>query len=73
MSVNVAKANLADALKQLKVRWARTRQSWDDEAARRFEEEVLRTIEPRVLTAIKGLDHVADLVAAARRECEDDR
>ncbi len=73
MSVGVSKANLADALKRLRVRWAKARSSWDDETTRRFEEEFLEAIEPRIRTAIKGLDHVADLIAAARRECEDDR
>lgn len=71
MSVKVAQANLMDALKQLRFRWEQVRSEWDDHASRRFEKEVLEPLEPQILAAIKGLDHVNDLMAQARRECED--
>lgn len=72
MSIGVAKANLMDAAKQLRLKWDRIRPLWDDEVAREFEEKYIRGIEPGLMAAIKGLDHVADLVAAVRRECGDD-
>ena len=38
--------------------------------ARAFEEDVVLPLEPKVLSAVKGLDHAAELIAKARRECE---
>lgn len=73
MSLAVAKANLADALKQLRIRMDRVRETWDDDAARRFMHEVIDPLDAKVLTAAKGLDHVAELSAAVKRDCGDDR
>lgn len=72
MSMNVAKATLMDSLKQLRIRWEKAAQSWDDEARRRFERDYLEGLEPRVIAAIKGLDHVTELAARVKRECGDD-
>ncbi len=72
VSANVSKANLHDAYKQLRQRFSVIKQTWEDEAARRFEREVIDPIESKVLTAIKGMEHVAELMAQVRRDCSDD-
>jgi hypothetical protein len=72
MSVNVAKAQMMDALKQLRTRWSRIRESWDDETRRRFEAEFIEPLEAKVLTATKGLDQVSELIATVRRDCGDE-
>lgn len=72
MSINVAKANLMDAVKQLRVRWSHVCSQWDDAARRQFEKDFLDPLDARVLHAIKGLDHVSELHDRARRECGDD-
>jgi hypothetical protein len=72
MSLSVAKANLADALKTLRQRLDKTRSVWDDDAARRFEQDFIAPLDAKVLMAVKGLDHVAELTAAVRRDCGDD-
>lgn len=72
MSVTVAKASLIDSLKQLRLRWDHMRGSWDDEASRRFEREFIAPLEGNIRAAIKGLEHVGDLMAAVRRDCGDD-
>jgi uncharacterized protein YukE len=72
MSVPVAKANLVDALKQLRQRWDRARQHWDDEASRQFQKDYLDPLESRILAAAKALEHVAETMAAVRRDCGDD-
>jgi hypothetical protein len=73
MSVAVAKANLADALKQLRIKWAKVQQQWDDDARREFEKDYLEGLEPRVVAAIKGMEHVTELMAQVMRECGEDR
>jgi hypothetical protein len=73
MSVAVAKANLADALKQLRIKWSKVQQQWDDDARWEFEKDFLEGLEPRVVGAIKGMDHVSELMAQVVRECGEDR
>ncbi len=72
MSVTVAKANLMDALKQLRTRWALISQQWDDAARRQFEKDYIDPIEAKIRTALKGLDHVSELQDRVRRECGDE-
>jgi hypothetical protein len=72
MSLSVAKANLVDALKQFRARWDRVKDVWDDDARRQFEKDFIEGLEPRVVAAAKGLDHVAELLAQVKRECGDD-
>jgi hypothetical protein len=72
LSIPVAKANLADALKLLRQRWDRAKEQWDDEAAKQFHKEFIEPLEARVTAAAKALDHVAEMTAVVRRECGDD-
>jgi hypothetical protein len=72
MSLSVAKANLMDAVKQLRLRWDKVRSVWDDDAARRFEKEFIAPLDAKVLAAAKGLDHVSELTTAVRRDCGDE-
>jgi len=72
LSLSVAKANLMDALKQFRTRWERVKGVWDDEARRQFERDFVDGLEPRIVAAVKGLDHVTELAAQVKRECGDD-
>lgn len=71
MSVSVAQANLLDALKNLRVKWSRVQEVWNDDAARRFDQEVIGPLEPKVITAIRALDQVSELLVRVREDCED--
>jgi hypothetical protein len=72
VSINVAKANLLDAHKQLRLRWFTIAASWDDGARRQFEKDFLEPIEAKIRTAVKGLDHVSELQERVKRECGDE-
>ncbi len=72
MGLNASKANLVDALKQLRIAMDRARMDWDDETARRFAREVIDPLDAAVLHAAKGMDHVGEVMARVRRECGDD-
>ncbi|MBX3382253.1 MAG: hypothetical protein KF864_01970 [Phycisphaeraceae bacterium] len=72
MSSQAAKAALVDALKQLRRRFDVIRRDWDDDTAKRFQAEVLETIEQQAAAAIKGFDQAGELISAVRRECADD-
>jgi len=72
MSIHAAKGTLMDAIKQLNARWSHARAQWDDQAAKRLEGEVLDPLGPKVHAAAKGVEELASLFAAARRDCGDD-
>jgi hypothetical protein len=71
MSIATAKANLQDATKKLMAALGRVNAQWDDDASREFAKQVIEPILPRINAAMKGIDHVGDLVARVKRECGD--
>jgi hypothetical protein len=71
MSIATAKANLQDATKKLMIAWERVSAQWDDDASKQFAKDVIEPILPRVNAAMKGIDHVGDLVGKVKRECGD--
>lgn len=71
MSISTAKANLMDATKKLMMAWDRVNSQWNDDASREFSKEVIEPIAHRVNSAIKGVDHVGELVSRVKRECSD--
>jgi plasmid stabilization system protein ParE len=72
MSTNVAKANLIDAMKQLRMRWSHIKYTWQDDAAAKFEREVIDVLEPAILQAARAVEHASELMQQVRRECGDD-
>jgi hypothetical protein len=44
MSLNVGRAKLTGASKQLMLRWEKARLSWDDDRARQLQEEFLEPL-----------------------------
>lgn len=72
MSANIAQANLIDALKQLRIKWSRIRETWQDDAAVRFEKQVIDPLEPAIAKAARAVEHVAETMHQIRRECGND-
>ena len=73
MSARTAKANLADAYKQLQIRWQAIKPLWDDQARRDFEKEFLEPLASRIESATKGVEHVLELMTRVQHECSDDQ
>ena len=71
MSISTAKANLMDATKKLMITWSRVNSVWDDDASREFAKDIIDPIAHRINSAIKGVDHVGELVHRVKRECGD--
>ncbi len=69
VSAQVAKAQMLDALKKFRAKWQHVRAAWDDDAARAFERDFIESLEHRLMSAAKGIDHVTELMAQVRREC----
>ena len=70
MSVSVGRARLFGALKELRQRWSRIHDVWNDPASQHFEQTVIDPLEPRVRSAVTALEKMGQILATVRRECE---
>jgi hypothetical protein len=70
MGVYEGKGALTKAMKELTYRWHEARSAWNDARTREFEEEYMNRIESDLKTALAAMDHMAVLIAQARRDCE---
>ena len=70
MSINVGRNLLLTAHKDLKVHWRLVREHWVDQKAEDFEQEYLSGLEPAVRSALAEMEHAAEVLEKARRECE---
>lgn len=71
MTPAAAKANLLDSYKKLRVRWARVREVWNDDAAKQFEADYIEPLAQKITIALKGLDHADEVLTRVRHECAD--
>lgn len=72
MSPTAAKAGLSSALEEFRRRFDAAKGVWDDEARRRFEEDFIAPLEQKVRAATLGLDRLAEIMSAAKRDCGDE-
>ena len=69
MGVYEGRGQLAKAMKELLARWAETREDWDDSVSKAFEKRVLLALEMDMRQATSGMDAMAQLLAACKRDC----
>jgi hypothetical protein len=62
-------AKLSEALKNLHLHWDETKDHWQDVACRRFEEDHLVPLEPKVHLTLDAIARLADVMERAQREC----
>lgn len=70
MGVHESRGNLAKAFKELMLRWADTRASWNDVRAEEFEKQYLQQLESDLRTTGSAMDQMGVLLSQARRDCE---
>lgn len=63
-------AKLRDAADVLAVRWDETRRDWSDANSRSLEENHLRAMATEISSALSAVQHLAEVLAQAQRECE---
>jgi hypothetical protein len=62
-------AKLSEALKNLSLHWDETKDAWQDTACRRFEEDHLVPLEPKVRLSLDAVARLAEALERAQREC----
>ena len=70
MGVYEGRGQLSKGIKQLLLRWAEVRTSWNDAAAEHFEKKFLEPLEIDLRNAFSAMDHMATVLGQVRRDCE---
>ncbi len=70
MSLTSARGQLKGALRELSLKWERTKESWNDPASRAFEKDFLVPLEPTVRRSCDAMDGMVELLERARQECQ---
>lgn len=65
-------AKLDMAIKSLRVTISAVNDRWNDAAQRKFQEEHLAPIEPAVRRMFDEISRIAEVIAAAERDCSPD-
>ncbi len=62
---------ISESLKLLLLQWEATTEQWRDAASRRYEEDHLSQLEPKVHLTVDAIARLADVLERAQRECSD--
>jgi hypothetical protein len=62
-------AKLSGSLKNLSLHWDETKEQWQDVACRRFEEDHLAPLEPKIRLTLDAVARLADALERAQRDC----
>jgi hypothetical protein len=69
MSVSGGRSKLAQSLKDLKVKFERTQDVWNDVARDNFFKNHVEPLEPAVRSALAAMDKMTEMIYRARGEC----
>jgi len=64
-------ARLNKSVESLQEAWAETREHWNDENSRNFEENYLDPLGPQVKLALDAVNRIGEILNRAERECQD--
>jgi hypothetical protein len=70
--LSAGSAKLEMAIKSLRVTLSAVDDQWTDQAHRKFQEEHLAPIEPAVRRMFDDISRIAEVIAAAERDCSQD-
>jgi len=70
MSLQAARTQLMETLKEFLACWDRTTQQWDDVRRYEFECKYIDALRPSVNSTALAVEKLAKLIATARRDCE---
>jgi hypothetical protein len=67
--LSIVASSLNFALKTLVMRWEDTQETWDDSVRQSFEEEHMVPLQPQVLSTLKAINRLNQVMARAYEEC----
>lgn len=69
MGMQDGRSVLAKAFKELLFRWQDTKSQWNDSMSQNFERARLQMWEADLKSATSAMDHMAQVINQARRDC----
>ncbi len=69
MSLTAGWTELNNALKDLRVLWAETKNTWDDPVSQEFDERYWSPLESQVVSALRAMERLTPILAKAQRDC----
>lgn len=69
MGVYEGRGQIAKGMKDLLNRWLETKSDWDDPMSQMIEKDYLVPLEMDLRSAIGAMEHIAQVLAAVRRDC----
>ena len=72
MSLSAGTGKLSFALKTLRVCWDSTQGEWNDDVRQDFEDNYLTPIEQELLATVNATSNLAQTLAKALQECEEE-
>ena len=67
--LSIVASSLNFATKGLFERWDDVQASWDDPVSRGFDKEFLEPLQPQVMTVLKAINRLSQVMARAYEEC----
>jgi len=70
MGVYEGRGQIAKSVKELMNRWIETKRDWDDAMSQQIEKECLIPLEMDVRNACGAMEHIAQVLAQIKSECQ---
>ncbi|MHC5539733.1 hypothetical protein ACYOEI_16060 [Singulisphaera rosea] len=67
--MSAGSARLNHTLKTLRERWDIAKEKWSDQVSRDFEKNHIDPLEQQAVTAIRGMEKIAEVLGRVRQEC----
>ncbi len=69
MSVRAGRTKLLGMMKDLRVKWDKTKSDWNDPMSRELEKTYMEPLERKIRSAVGDMEQMGDVLVKARREC----
>ena len=70
MKIDAGRSKLFAALKETRVRWQQTTETWDDSARQEHEEHVWGPLDTMSAEVLRAMDELGQVLHQVRQECE---
>lgn len=70
MNLNSNKARLVGLTQEISARWSNTKAYWRDERAKKFDQQFMSELFPRLNQATTAMDKLDEIFKKIRKDCE---
>ncbi len=70
MNIRGSASNLAQAMKDIMIKWEQTRESWRDSKSEEFQSHYLEHLPAHIARAMAAMEELDGLLRKVRKDCE---